>query len=73
MTDCVCAVSLDWRLSFEFVIAHSGNLWDQRDESVSAAPSHVTADVLHWNLPILVLPTNPVNVPASIVEHHVVL
>ena len=70
---CLDAASLQWRLGFEFVVGRSGELWEQRDECVASAPTHVAAEVLHWTLPILVLPTNPVNVPASIVEHHVVL
>lgn len=68
----VCpAVSVSWRLVFDFVllakgasassdaISATGVDWTVRD-----APATLPVETMQWELPITVMPTNPANVPA---------
>jgi hypothetical protein len=70
----LCVVGLRWQLSFEFTVeaGHSSELLGS-SETIRNAPSRVEVDTLRWMLPISVLPTNPVHLPASIVNHVVTI
>lgn len=63
ITDIVC---LRWRLHFEFTtskepIPEHGIPTDQSESAIWQGPDNVSVDTLVWNLPIKILPINPLH------------
>ncbi|XP_033633824.1 RAB6A-GEF complex partner protein 2-like [Asterias rubens] len=63
ITDIVC---LKWRLHFEFITAKDPSPEhvipaDQSEIAMWQGPNSLSVDTLVWNLPIKILPTNPMN------------
>lgn len=64
-------VSVEWRLGFEFVLAAGGVDTPPvvieglpGGDTIVVGPAAVEVDKIKWNMPISVLPTNPVNLPS---------
>lgn len=60
----LCAVTLRWRLHFEFVTAREPMeppvvQQNQSEVTVWSGAEQVDVDTFSWDLPIKVLPTNP--------------
>lgn len=63
-------VKVQWRMSFEFLMeakpgSMSKTVVKNSTDKIFATPTDVEVDSLNWSLPITVLPTNPVNLPAN--------
>jgi len=71
----VIAVTVSWRLAFDFLLLADGGGNGDGGEAVPAAsgegwtvydaPATLPVDTMQWELPITVMPTNPANVPAN--------
>lgn len=65
--DALCAVTLQWRLHFEFVtsdtqLMHELPARDLENGDVWGGPATLNIETMVWNLPIKIYPTAPLQV-----------